>query len=234
MEPDELIPSNRPPSTGAVLRERVIGWVVWIGWRRLAVGVGIGTASVTGAWWLLRSSPPPVERSLPYASSGVRPASGPEADTAGAVPATSSAQPATAVVHVAGAVVRSGLVRVPVDARVADALAAAGGVVADADPDALNLAARVVDGARIYVPRRGEVVSVSAGAGAQVSADQPIDVNAADAAALDSLPGIGPSLARAIVAFRDAHGPFRSVDSLLDVPGIGTAKLEQFRALVRT
>ena len=232
MDPDDVIRSNRPPSAVAVLRERVIGWLVWMGWRRIVVGIAVSAASATGAWWLLRGSPPPVERSLPYTSAVAANAAG-TGTGAGAVPTSSVGDPAIAVVHVAGAVVRSGLVRVPADARVADAIEAAGGVVAGADPDAVNLAARVVDGARIYVPRLGEVVGSGAVTGSPVPADGPVDINTADAAAFDSLPGIGPTLARAIVAHRDAHGPFRSVDSLLDVPGIGPAKLEQFRPLVR-
>lgn len=230
MEPEELLRQQRAPSRCAVVRERSAEWIAWVGWQRLLGSVVIMAAAAVGGWWLLRSSPPPVERSLPYpaASSTTIGTGAPAVSFMGA-----EATPSAVVVHVAGAVARPGLVQVAGDARVADAIRAAGGALAGADPDALNLAARVVDGARIYVPRLGEVVSTSEVAGGQSGSALPLDINAADTDALDSLPGIGPSLARAIVAYREAHGPFRGVDSLLDVPGIGPAKLEQFRSLVR-
>jgi competence protein ComEA len=120
-------------------------------------------------------------------------------------------------------------------ARVVDVIAAAGGALADADPDALNLAAVVTDAARVYVPRVGEVVPATAppalpsGTSAPAA---PVDLNSAGVAELDDLPGVGPATAAAIVAHRDRTGPFASVDDLLDVRGIGPAKLEAIRALV--
>jgi competence protein ComEA len=139
------------------------------------------------------------------------------------------------VVHVAGAVQRPGLVTVLAGARVADVIRAAGGPLPDADIDALNLAAFVTDAGRVYVPREGEAVEVPAVVGTPDANGVPlrIDLNVATAAELDRLPGIGPSLAAAVIAYRNTNGPFRSVDALLKVPGIGPAKLEQFRALVR-
>ena len=157
---------------------------------------------------------------------------------------TTQPPPAPVVVFVTGAVVQPGLVSVPDGARVADALGAVGGLRADADPARLNLAEKVRDGTRLYVPAVGElsppvavgpgdVANGSAGAGAMPSAEHPLDLNEAGAEELDALPGVGPATAAAIVAHRDANGAFRSVDALGDVRGIGPAKLETLRPLVR-
>jgi competence protein ComEA len=130
-------------------------------------------------------------------------------------------------------------------ARVADVLAAAGGPSAEADLDQLNLAAPVADGERVRVPRRGEVAdgpeSLSgagagtqpAAAGSEARAASLVDINRAGAQELEALPGVGPATAAAIVAWRQAHGRFRSVTDLLEVRGIGPAKFETLRPLVR-
>lgn len=150
------------------------------------------------------------------------------------------------VAHAAGAVVRPGVYELSSGARVDDLIAAAGGVTGDADADRLNLAAPLQDGARLYVPRRGEldVPAVSGpdaapgdGAGGtnggSGSPSGPVDLNRAGQAELEALPGIGPSLAQAILDHRTRDGPFSSVDGLLDVRGIGPTRLEQLRPLVR-
>lgn len=130
-------------------------------------------------------------------------------------------RPAEVVVHVSGAVSDPGVYTVPASARVVDVLDAAGGPSGGADVHQLNLAAMVVDGQHIRVPRVGEILpSVSEPLDAG-----PIDINRAGVARLQELPGVGPATADAIVAFREEHGPFRTIDSLLDVPGIGPAKL---------
>lgn len=153
---------------------------------------------------------------------------------------TSQPPPDPLVVHVAGAVLRPGLVQLPEGARVADALAAAGGLSPDADTAKVNLAEKVLDGARIYVAHQGEAnpppviaAGSSGGGSAAPSATRPIDLNAATAAELDALPGVGPATAAAIVAYREQHGPFASVDGLAEVRGIGPAKLDALRPLVR-
>jgi competence protein ComEA len=145
------------------------------------------------------------------------------------------------VVHVVGAVVAPGVQRLPVGARVVDAVEAAGGSTPDADLGRINLAAALADGQQVYVLRMGEAApplpvsggpgGADGGAGA-AGAGGLIDVNTASAAQLDELPGVGPTTAEAIVAHRDEHGPFLAVDDLLDVRGIGEAKLEQLRDLV--
>ena len=146
----------------------------------------------------------------------------------------------SAVVHVTGAVTAPGVVTLPADARVTDALNAAGGAAPDADVEQLNLARVVVDGEQIRVPRQGETLppaapgatgtsAAGAGAGRDSGGSGQININTADAAALEALPGVGPALAKRIVDYRAEHGPFATVDALTDVPGIGQAKLEALR-----
>jgi competence protein ComEA len=129
------------------------------------------------------------------------------------------------LVHVSGAVVSPGVVVVPADSRVADVVAAAGGVSPVAVLEAINLAAVVHDGEQIIVP-----TATSASA---VASDGRIPINSADAATLETLPGVGPVLAERIVAFRTQNGAFGSVEDLLDVPGIGESKLASLRESVR-
>jgi competence protein ComEA len=137
--------------------------------------------------------------------------------------------PVEVVVDVVGAVNAPGVVRLAEGSRVVDAIAAAGGAAADAQLSALNLARLLVDGEQIAVPRPGEQ---AAAASAAPGGDGLLDLNGADEAALDALPGIGPVLAGRIVAHRE-KGPFTSVDELADVTGIGPTLLERLRELVR-
>jgi competence protein ComEA len=134
------------------------------------------------------------------------------------------------VVDVAGAVRRPGLHRLAAGARVAAALAAAGGATARADVAAVNLAAPLADGEQILVPMRG-AGGAAAGAGGG-AANAPVDLNSADAEQLDALPGIGPSTAAKIVAYRQEHGAFHSLAELDAVSGIGPSKLAQLKGLV--
>ena len=137
------------------------------------------------------------------------------------------------IVDVVGAVRAAGVVRMPAGARVYDAIAAAGGATADADVQQLNLAARLADGTRIAVPHQGETLTPVTGAdNGSPTAPGRVDLNTATPEQLDALPGVGPATAAAIVRDRDEHGPFRSVDDLARVRGIGPAKLEQLRDLV--
>jgi competence protein ComEA len=145
---------------------------------------------------------------------------------------------ATVVVSVVGLVTRPGLVTLASGSRVADAVAAAGGLRPEADPASLNLAAVVSVGQQIAVGVPGS--STAAGtAGGRGSAGRPgsgtagkVDLNTATAGELDELPGIGPVLAQRIVAHRTAEGPFTSVDQLDDVPGIGPTIAEELADLV--
>jgi competence protein ComEA len=140
------------------------------------------------------------------------------------------------VAHVAGAVTGPGVVSLPPGARVADAVAAAGGTRPDADLDRVNLAAPIADGGRIYIPTVGgpdvAAVGPSGGEGTEGTAPAQVDLNTATADQLEALPGIGPATAAAILTHRQRSGPFRRVEDLLEVRGIGLAKLEALRDLV--
>ncbi len=161
----------------------------------------------------------------------------PAATPDAAPPATPSPEEAaqdrpTVVVSVVGLVARPGLVTLPEGARVADALAAAGGLLPEADPASVNLAAVVSDGEQIAVGVPGAAPPVApAGDGGAMTG--PLDLNAATAADLDALPGIGPVLAQRIVDHRDATGRFTSVEQLDDVPGIGPTTYAELSDLVR-
>jgi len=160
------------------------------------------------------------------ASSAMSPTVSPTASQASPPAIAVGLPPGSVVVHVAGAVVSPGLYTLGGGARVADAVAAAGGAAEGADLDAVNLARVVVDGEQVRVPVVGERVT-----GGSPGADGRVNINTADAAALEQLPGVGPVLAARIAAYRDAHGPFASVDALDDVSGVGPAVLEKVRAV---
>jgi competence protein ComEA len=141
---------------------------------------------------------------------------------------TAPAVSAVIYVHILGQVARPGLYQLPDGARAVDAVAAAGGFTKQADAAGLNLARFVSDGEQIVVPAIGETVS----AAPEVAGDGRVNLNTADAAALDTLPGVGPVTAAKILAWRDEHGRFESVEDLLDVGGIGEAKFDSIRDLV--
>ena len=168
--------------------------------------------------------------------------SDPESEGSGADTGPEPSSGTGLLVHVVGEVAEPGLVTLPEGARVADAVEAAGGVTRKADLTAVNLARTVVDGEQLHVPQPGEpVVGVPAppGSGGRGSPGGPalaggtVDINAADVVAMEALPGVGPSIAQAIVEWREANGPFASVDELDDVPGIGPATLDEIRGSAR-
>lgn len=239
--PDELRAGRRGVSSAAVV-------------SLLALVVAVGCAFVLRVLWAERSSSAP--GSAPGPSRGVQvegmsaaPARVPVTGAVTGGRSSSSAGAPTAgaevVVHVVGQVVRPGLVRLRQGARVADAIAAAGGTRTGADVSVLNLARLVVDGEQVWVGRRGEPAPGGAGSrgsggsvgtGTTSAGSSPsgsaVSLNAADVATLDTLPGVGPVLAQRIIDWRTEHGRFTSVDELGEVSGIGDKLMAQLRARV--
>ncbi len=137
-------------------------------------------------------------------------------------------QPGSITVHVAGEVVAPGLVVVDESARVADAIAAAGGSSREAGLSLVNLAATLRDGEQIVIPGEADGPGATRGA----TGDGRVRINLASVGELGQLPGVGPVLAARIAAYREANGPFTAVEDLLDVPGIGEGKLATLRDAV--
>jgi competence protein ComEA len=196
-------------------------WLSGLSRRELALLALVGLLGVAGVGlWYVRALPRPVE---------VRAASPVAAPSA-------SPSPQLLVVHVAGWVRRPGVYELRQGDRVIDAIRAAGGPRKGADLGALNLAALLVDAQQVLVPRiADEAAGPASGSTTDPStspAPQLVNVNSGTAEELETLPGIGEVLAAAIIAYREEHGPFASVDQLVDVSGIGDATLEEIRDLV--
>lgn len=229
--------SNLPPIRPGVLA------VVW------------ALVVAAAGWWLLRPAAPPVESTIPLASAAstsVAPGAAPApAAGASAASTTSTVAVEVVVVQAAGAVNQPGVYELEAGSRVDDLVRRAGGLSSRADRARINLAAALVDGERIWIPAKGEesvpeVVTGGAspgggttvgeegagGSGRPSTPSGPVDLNTATAEQLDVLPGVGPATAAAIIAHREQVGPFQSVEDLLEVRGIGDAKLEQLRPLV--
>ncbi len=239
----------------AIARWRAgVGEAVRPGRARVVIAsVLLIAATLAGVGYLVGRARAPLSPSGAVSAPGASAASG--ATAGNASPTTASDPPAssptsTVVVHVAGAVVRPGVVTLALGARVVDAIDAAGGARRDADPNALDLAAKVVDGTRVYVPKVGERVAPLTGTGSggtdatgasggdgssdagDPGASGPVNLNSATEAQLEALPGIGPSLAKGIIDERTRLGGFRSVDDLKRVRGIGERRFADLRPLV--
>ncbi len=157
-------------------------------------------------------------------------------------PTGHSSIPSEIVVHVAGAVKSPGVYKLKEGQRVYEAVAMAGGARQDAAIDSVNLAQVLSDGQQIYIPTKTEVSSggrlsgatgfkgTNGGSGCQSSF--PVNINTADASLLDTVPGIGPSIAQAIVTYRRENGPFKTVEDLVNVPGIGPKTLSKIAPFV--
>lgn len=235
------IPRPSPPSDSSrpVVEawERLVDWIRWTGPRRVVAGAITALTVVAVGWWMFRPAAPSVESTLPTANDAgateVVSGSGSARDQVGGGLESVEPSPISfVVVHVTGQVVSSGVVELPVGSRVIDAVAAAGGATPSAALESLNLAALLDDGQQVHVPAFGESLPPNTAVEASGSADFPIDLNVADAEALDELPGVGPATAAAIVRWRDENGSFGTIDDLLDVPGLGPAKVEALRGLV--
>jgi competence protein ComEA len=208
---------------------------------RVGAALLVCVAIAAGVAWFRAGIAPPA----PPSGAAPRATAEHSSPTTGPASTTSTIAAAPIIVDVVGAVRTPGVVSLRADARVVDAIRAAGGPAAGADLVRLNLAAKVADGARVAVPTLGEPppavdpAAVTGGAtpgdateGASGATTGPINVNTAGADQLEALPGIGPTLAAAIVQERDRNGPFRSVDELTRVPGIGEGRLAQLHDLV--
>ncbi len=235
------------------MHQRLNDFVHWIGISRIFASAAGVIVVVVGAWWVVRVPPPPPEANIPFASTSVVPKS----VDANYVDATLSTIQVVEnlTVYVSGEVKKPGVYSLLVTARVIDALSAAGGPTPQADLIVVNLAAPLVDAAQVFVPRKGStphitlprphagvnlpvastaggVVNSATGSSA-TSALGIVDINSATLVDLDSLPGVGPSTAQAIVDYRTANGPFGSIEDLLNVRGIGPSKFDAMRSRVR-
>jgi competence protein ComEA len=223
---DSSLPRPAPPRSPI---DRLREWVVWFGPARLVATAFAVIAVVVGGTWLLKGSPSRPEDALPFATRAT------STTVAAVISPSTTLAPTSIVVYVAGAVAAPGVYTLAPSARVNDALIAAGGPATTADLGVVNLAAILSDGERVYVPAIGEaippVVEVVPAAH-DTSPPQLVNINVATADQLDVLPGVGPATAAAIVAHRQQHGPFQSVEQLADVRGIGAAKLDALRGLV--
>jgi len=147
------------------------------------------------------------------------------------------------VVDVGGAVPRPGVYEFPAGARVKDAVQAAGGLLAEADKASINLAAPIEDGQRLDIPYLSGMEptpppinfsggSSTGGGGTGATFGQLIDINSATAAELDTLPGIGPTLAQAIIDYRNEFGPFFAIEDIMFVDGIGPSTFEAIKDMI--
>ena len=204
--------------------------IKWFGSSRL-IGSFLSLIAVALAgWWLLRIPPPPPEDSIPIAS------------TVTTLSFAMSSSQATALiseitVHIAGAVKTPGVYQFRLGARINDGVVAAGGATAQADLDSVNLAMLLSEGIQIYIPKRNEKPHIvvqprftnptSSNDATDKQLQGSININTATAIELEQLAGVGPSTAKAIIAFREKNGSFKTVEDLLNVRGIGPAKLSE-------
>jgi competence protein ComEA len=203
----------------------LVAVVAGVVWYRIGVGGGGDAASAARS-----PATHSAARATPTATTG--------ATTGTASGSRAAAAASKIVVHVAGAVAHAGVVELAANARVIDAIEAVGGAQADGDLDRLNLAAKLADGERVYVAKVGQadpgvVADGSGGAGgAAGSPGAKVNLNTATQAQLESLPGIGPTYAQAIIAARQARGGFKSVNELRNVRGIGDKRFSELEPLV--
>jgi len=241
------------------LEEKCSHFIKWYGPARAFATAGSVAVVCAGAWWLLRAPTPPLENSLPYVSvSSV--STSPFTTVVGEWPNNSLVETSTlstseVIVHVAGSVKKPGVYRLKPNARVIDAVNAAGGVTPSADTAAVNLALPLLDAEQVYIPARSSqkphttvavrrkppaaVGSPSSTSAAGTVGATPtsiksalININTATALELEALPSVGPSTAKAIVSFRTKNGPFGKAEDLLKVPGIGDGKLAAMKPFV--
>jgi competence protein ComEA len=218
-------PGSEPPAgSAASWRRRLASFVEFRPREATALGVAC-LALVAGAAFAYA-------RSLP--SGGAKPLATPVAEPSPTVTASATG----VVVDVAGAVRSPGVYTLPPGARVIDGIRAAGGPAPYADVGSVNLARPLIDGERVYIPRKGETpppeAGTSGGTGGRSSGsgDGKVNINTATERELEALPGIGQVLAQRIVDYRIQHGPFREIRDLLKVEGIGEKKFDSLKDYV--
>jgi competence protein ComEA len=185
-------------------------------------------ASVLLVWWLLSGRPHASGPDEPLAFTPTNSASA----SAGATPGTAPKPTDDLVIDVVGKVRKPGIVTVPKGSRVFDAIEAAGGLKGKIDAGSVNLARVLTDGEQILIGTTPASVPGGPAGAAPGAPPAKINLNTATAEQLDTLPGVGPVTAQAILSWREENGRFTSVDDLLDVKGIGDATLADLRNLV--
>ena len=191
------------------------------GWKRISLGAAVGTVATVAILLLVFFAQSP--RGTPIEIHPPPPTLTPEP--------TPTCMPLT--VYVTGHVNRPGVVEVAPGARLTDAIQAAGGPSLDAQMDAINLAAPLVDGQHVRVPAVGEETPpIASPSDPDDTYLQPISINTATADELVLLPGVGEVTANNIIAYREEHGPFSTIEDIMNVPGIGEGKYEGFREMI--
>lgn len=193
----------------------------------------------------------PVPLSTPIVMEPAASSSAPQSLLGNQTSPPTNESPATAIliVHVGGLVKKPGIVRLPIGARVFEAIDKAGGALAGADIEQVNLAQKLEDGQKVYLPKKGEAppaeiapLAGSSGGNSEAKgrtsksaalAPKSISLNSASASQLDRLPGVGPSTAAKILEYRRDHGGFVNIDELLSVKGIGPKKLAAMRPFLK-
>ena len=224
---------------------KVQATIKWFGLSRLIGSVLSLIAVALAGWWLLRVPPPPPEDSIPIASTATTlsfAVSSPQATELDTELDTKLVRELATelTVHIAGAVKTPGVYQLHVGARINDGVVAAGGATAQADLDSVNLAMLLSEGEQIYIPKRNDKPHIiaqprftsssnlnSSNSATNNELQISININTATAIELEQLAGVGPSTAKAIIEFRQKNGGFKTVEDLLNVRGIGPAKLSE-------
>ena len=224
---------------------KVQATIKWFGLSRLIGSVLSLIAVALAGWWLLRVPPPPPEDSIPIASTATTlsfAVSSPQATELDTELDTKLFRELATelTVHIAGAVKTPGVYQLQVGARINDGVVAAGGATAQADLDSVNLAMLLSEGEQIYIPKRNDKPHIivqprftnsnnlnSSNSATNNELQISININTATAIELEQLAGVGPSTAKAIIEFRQKNGGFKTVEDLLNVRGIGPAKLSE-------
>ena len=209
--------------------------IKWFGVSRLIGSLMSLIAVALAGWWLLRIPPPPPEDSIPVASTATTVSFDLSSSQTTVFGSTSLNSEIT--VHIAGAVKTPGVYQFRLGARINDGVVAAGGATVQADLDSVNLAMLLSEGIQIYIPKRNEKPHIvvqprftnltTSNDATDKQLQVSININTATAIELEQLAGVGPSTAKAIIAFREKNGAFKSVEDLLNVRGIGPAKLSE-------